>query len=127
MWEWYRIGLFLGLGTAIGAAFAGLFAPRRTLVAAVAVLAAVAAAAAGYAFFGWGEAVAGAIGGLIGTVAVSGVVAGTLGRGGARGRTAGLGLLARPLLALPAPLPVVRPLAAGRVPVVAAPAPQPRP
>src|SRR5437764_1029545 len=49
MWEWYRIGLFLGLGTAIGAAFAGLFAPRRTLVAAVAILPAVVAAAAGYA------------------------------------------------------------------------------
>src|SRR2546423_3442066 len=102
MWEWYRIGLFLGLGTAIGAAFAGLLAPRRTLVAAVAVLAAVAAAAAGYAFFGWGEAVAGAIGGLIGTVSVSSVVARTLAPGGTTGGPAAPGGPARlPLAALP--------------------------
>ncbi|MGZ4280632.1 MAG: hypothetical protein ACXVEM_00775 [Gaiellaceae bacterium] len=127
MWEWYRIGLFLGLGTAIGAAFAGLFAARRSLVVVVAGLAAVAAAAAGYAFFGWGEAVAGAIGGVLGAVAVSGVVTGTLGRGGTRGGTAAFGVLGGLVLAVLALVPVVGFLEAVGVPVLAARARRRRP
>jgi hypothetical protein len=126
MWEWYRIGLFLGLGTAIGTALAGLFVPRRWLLVAVAVLAAAAGAAAGYAF-GWGEAVAGAVGAVLATIAVSGVVAGTLARGGTRGGTAALGVLGGLVLALLALVPAVGFLEAAAVPVLAARARKRRP
>jgi len=126
MWEWYRIGLFLGLGTAIGTALAGLLAPRRALMVVVAALAAVAGAAAGYAF-GWGEAVAGAVGAVVATIAVSGVVAGTLARGGTRGGTAALGVLGGLVLALLALVPAVGFLEAVGVPVLAARARKRRP
>src|ERR1700745_3952049 len=85
MWEWYRIGLSLGLGIAIGGALAALLAPRRRSLGAVAIAAAAAAAALGYwVIDGWGEAIAGAAGGVLGTLAGAAVVTGALGRGRTR-------------------------------------------
>jgi hypothetical protein len=126
MWEWYRIGLFLGLGTAIGSGLSGLLAPRRALLLVVAVVAAAAAAGAGYAL-GWGEALAGAVGAIVAVVAVSGVVLGTIGRGGTRGGTAALALVGGLVLALLALVPAVGFLEAVGVPALAARARKRRP
>jgi hypothetical protein len=107
MWEWYRIGLSLGLGIGIGGLCSALAAPRRTLVALVAVVAAAIGAAIGYAIGGWHEAVAGGIGGALGAAAVAPLVVGALRRGGTRGGTAVLVGLASLLLAALALIPVV--------------------
>jgi hypothetical protein len=95
MWEWYRIGLSLGLGIAVGGALSALLAPRRALLAVVAIAAAGAAAALGYwAIGGWHEAVSGGAGGALGALAAGAVVVGVLIRGGTRGGTAVLILVA---------------------------------
>jgi hypothetical protein len=95
MWEWYRIGLSLGLGIAIGGALSAALAPRRALLGAVAIGAAGAAAALGfYAIDDWSDAVSGAVGGILGTLAAGAVVGGALTRGGTRGGTAFLILVA---------------------------------
>jgi hypothetical protein len=103
MWEWYRIGLALGLGIAIGGLLSALIAPRRWLVFAVAALSAAAGAGVGYAIGGWHEAVGGGVGGALGVLVIAPLVAGTLARGGTRGGTAllvGLGSLVVAALAL---------------------------
>src|SRR5437867_3384537 len=45
MWEWYRIGLSLGLGIALGGLLSALLAPRRALLGMTALAAAAGAAA----------------------------------------------------------------------------------
>ena len=91
MWELYRNGLSLGLGIAIGGALSALLAPRRALLGLVAIAAAVAAAALGYfAIDDWSEAVAGAVGGILGTLAAGTVIGGALTRGGTRAGTSAL-------------------------------------
>src|SRR5690349_21146968 len=95
MWEWYRIGLSLGLGIAIGGALAAVLAPRRAILGAVAIGAAAAGAVLGYWVIDcWGEAIAGAVGGVLGTLTGAAVVSGALGRGGTRGGMAVLLFLA---------------------------------
>jgi hypothetical protein len=128
MWEWYRIGLTLGLGIAIGGAFAALLAPRRSLVGAVAIGAAAAAAALGYwVIGGWGEAIAGAVGGVLGTLTGAAVVGGALGRGGTRGGTAVLLFLASLGVAVLAFVPFLGFLEAVGLPALAARARRRRP
>jgi hypothetical protein len=103
MWEWYRIGLALGLGIAIGGLLAALIAPRRWLAIASTVLSAAAGAGVGYAIGGWHEAVGGGIGGALGVLFIAPLVVGALARGGTRGGTAllvGLGSLVVAALAL---------------------------
>ena len=108
MWEWYRNGLSLGLGIAIGGTLSALLAPRRALLAAVAIVAAAAAAALGYfAIDDWSDAVSGASGGVLGTLAAGAVVGGALTRGGTRGGTAFLILVAALGLAALAFVPAV--------------------
>ena len=108
MWEWYRNGLALGLGIAIGGALSALLAPRRALLAVIAVVAAAAAAALGYfAIDDWSDAVSGAVGGVLGTVAMGVVIGGALTRGGTRGGTAVLVLVAALGLAALAFVPAV--------------------
>jgi hypothetical protein len=95
MWEFYRNGLSLGLGIAIGGTLSALLAPRRALLGVVAIAAAVVAAALGYFLIDdWSEGVAGAVGGILGTLAAGAVVGGALTRGGTRGGTAFLILVA---------------------------------
>jgi hypothetical protein len=95
MWEWYRNGLSLGLGIAIGGALSALLAPRRALLGVVAIAAAAAAAALGYyAIDDWSDAVSGGVGGILGTLAAGAVVGGALTRGGTRSGTAFLTLIA---------------------------------
>jgi hypothetical protein len=84
MGSWYTIGIVVGLGAAVAVLVAGIV-PR--LVAAVA--AAVAAGVViGFLVFGWDEALGGAVGGVLGAIGATPVVAGALRRGGTRAATA---------------------------------------
>jgi hypothetical protein len=84
MGGWYTIGILAGLGAAFGVLAAGLV--PRFLVAAIAALAA--GVLVGLLVFGWPEAVAGAVGGVLGSLGATPVVSGALRRGGTRGGTA---------------------------------------
>jgi hypothetical protein len=108
MWELYRNGLSLGLGIAIGGGLSALLAPRRALLGVVATVAAAAAASLGYFVIDdWSEAVAGAAGAVLGTLAAATIVGGALTRGGTRGGTAVLILVAALGLAALAFIPFV--------------------
>jgi hypothetical protein len=120
MWEWYRIGLSLGVGIGIGGLLSGLLAPRRLLVAAVALAAAAGGFGVGYEIGGWREAIASAVGGGLGALVVSTLVLGTLRRGGTRGGTAALVGLSALLLAVLALVPAVGYLEAIALPALAA-------
>src|SRR5581483_887915 len=80
MGAWYWIGVFAGIGAALGLAAAAAF--PRWLVAAVP--AAALGAAVGYLAVNWPEAVGGAVGGLAGALGAAPVVAGAVRRGGTR-------------------------------------------
>jgi len=84
MGSWYTIGLLAGVGAALGVLAAGLF-PR---LAAAALGAAAVAVGIGFARFDWDEAVAGAVGGVLGALGATIIVTGALRRGGTRGGTA---------------------------------------
>jgi len=116
MGAWYTIGILVGLGAAIGVAAAGTL--RRLIPAAV--LAAAAAVAIGFAFWQWDEAVGGVVGALCGAFGSAPLVAGALRRGGTRGGTATLLLLASLVGAGLAFVPVLGYLEALAVPVLGA-------
>jgi hypothetical protein len=84
MGSWYTIGLLAGVGAALGVLAAGLF-PRFV---AAALGAAAVAVGIGFARFDWDEAVAGAVGGVLGALGATIIVTGALRRGGTRGGTA---------------------------------------
>lgn len=83
----YTIGLLAGLGTALGTLGAALLGGLGRAAFAAAVLGAVAAALLGYLVFDWPQAVAGAVGGVLGGAGAAPFVSGTLRRGGTRGGT----------------------------------------
>lgn len=85
MGDWYTIGLALGIGTALGALFAGLLSSTPLGRAAAVLLAGAGGAVAGLVIEDWTEIVAGALGGLVGAAAAVIVVVGALRRGGTRG------------------------------------------
>jgi hypothetical protein len=119
MWEWYRIGLSLGLGIAIGLLLCGLIAPRRVLVAVVAVAAAAAGFGVGWLIGGWHEAIAGAAGGVLSTLVASPVVSRTLEGGGTRSGSALIFLAAAVVFAGIALIPFLGYLEAAAVPALA--------
>ena len=90
MGDWYTIGLALGIGTALGVLFAGLLSSTPLGRVAAVVLAGAVGAVVGLVIEDWTEAVAGAVGGVVGAAAAVVVVSGALRRGGTRG---GLALL----------------------------------
>ena len=90
MGDWYTIGLALGIGTALGALFAGLLSSTRLGRAAAVVLAGAGGALVGILIEDWTELVGGAVGGLVGAAAAVVVVSGAFRRGGTR---AGLALI----------------------------------
>ena len=90
MGDWYTIGLALGIGTALGALFAGLLSSTPLGRAAAVVLAGAAGALVGILIEDWTELVGGAVGGLVGAAAAVVVVSGAFRRGGTR---AGLALI----------------------------------
>ncbi len=114
MGVWYWIGVFAGLGTALGVASTGIL--RRALLAFV--FAAVIIVAVGFAIEQWYEALAGAIGALCGAFGAAPIVDGALRRGGTRGATATLVGIAALLGAGLAFVPVVGYIEALAVPAL---------
>ena len=102
----YWIGVFAGLGTALGIAAAAALAGTRFALLAP-VLAAGAAIALGLAFADLEEALSGAAGAILGAAGALQLVGGALGRGGTRAATALLVLLGAALVAALAFVPVV--------------------
>lgn len=84
MGDWYSIGIALGVGTALGALFAGLLSATPLGRIAAVVLAGAAGALAGVVIDDTAEIVAGGLAGLAGAAAAVVVVAGALRRGGTR-------------------------------------------
>src|SRR3954469_14411200 len=104
MWEWYRIGVAVGIGTGAAVVAAGWLARTRR-GALLAILVGVAAGVGvGFAFVDWKRAIGGAVGGLLGGLGAAPLAAGTLRRGGTRVGTgiliglAGLGVAALALV-----------------------------
>jgi hypothetical protein len=118
MGDVYWVGVFLGLGVGIGVALAGVLAATRFGFAAALVLGGAIGAALGFALAGFEDAIAGAIGGLLGAAGIRQLVGGTIRRGGTRVATALFTGLAGLVLALLAFVPVVGFLEALAVPVL---------
>jgi hypothetical protein len=113
MGTWYTIGLFAGLGAALGVAATG--ALRRSLPSlgvSVVVIAIV-----GVLVSHWEQAVGGGAGAVCGALGSAPLVAGTLRRGGTRGGTAALLALGALVGAGLAFIPVVGYLEALAVPL----------
>jgi hypothetical protein len=100
-------------------AFAGLLAGTRGGYVPAAVLGAVVAVLLGLFLAGWPEAIAGAVGGLLGGAGAGPVVRGTLDRGGTRGATALLVLLVALGAAVLAFIPLVGYVEAVALPLLA--------
>jgi hypothetical protein len=120
MWEWYRIGLSLGLGIAIGLLLCGLIAPRRALLLVVALGAAAAGFGVGWLIGGWHEAIAGAAGGVLSTLVAGPVVRRTLEGGGTKSGNAVIFFAAGVVFAGLALIPFVGYLEVAAVPALAA-------
>jgi hypothetical protein len=116
MGDWYSIGVFAGLGVALGIAAAGAFGGRRSWLAAP-FLAAAVGVALGIFLADAEEAAAAGVGGVLGAVGALELVRGALGRGGTRLGTALFVLLGAVVVAALAFVPVV-----GYVEAVALPA-----
>jgi hypothetical protein len=125
MGSWYWIGVCAGLGAGAGVLLAGFAGAARAALIAAGVLALAAGAGIGFGIDGrwpggWGDIVAGVLGGLAGTLGAAQIVSGALRRGGTRGGTAALvagGALVVAALAL---VPVVGYLEAIALPALAA-------
>jgi hypothetical protein len=114
----YVIGLFAGLGTSLGLAFAGLLASSRAGVAVAAVVAALGGVGLALLLADWRAAVAAAAGALLGAAGAGPVIAGTLRRGGTRLGTAVLVVGAALVVAALAFIPLVGYLEALALPVL---------
>jgi hypothetical protein len=117
MADWYTVGLFAGLGVAVGIAAVGVLGGRRVALLAP-LLAAAIGVALGIVLADVEEAVAGGIGGLLGAVGSAQLVSGALGRGGTRAATAFFVLLGAVVVALLALVPGVGYLVAVVVPAL---------
>jgi hypothetical protein len=106
MGDWYSIGVFAGLGVALGVAAAGVFGGRRLALAAP-LVAAVAGVVLGIVFADAQEAAAGGVGGVLGAVGALELVRGALARGGTALATALLVLGAAVVIAGLAFVPIV--------------------
>jgi hypothetical protein len=116
MGDWYSIGVFAGLGVALGIAAAGVFGGRRFALVAP-FLAAALGVALGIFFADMEEAAAAGVGGVLGAAGTLQLVRGALGRGGTRLGTALFVLLGALVAAALAFIPLV-----GYVEAVAVPA-----
>jgi hypothetical protein len=113
MGAWYTIGLFAGLGAALGVAATGVLR-RWMLSLGVSVVATVVVAVV---VSHWAQAAGGGLGAVCGSLGSAPLVAGTLRRGGTRGGTAALLALAALAGAALAFVPVIGYLEALAVPV----------
>jgi hypothetical protein len=114
----YWVGVFLGLGVGIGVALAGLLGATRAGIAAAVVLGAAIATGLGFALAGYEDAIAGGVGGLLGSIGVRQLISGTVRRGGTRAATALLTALAGLVLAIIAFIPLLGFLEAVAVPAL---------
>ena len=114
----YWVGVFLGLGVGIGVALAGLLGATRAGIAAAVVLGAAIGAGLGFAFAGYEDAIAGGVGGLLGSIGVRQLISGTVRRGGTRAATALFTALAGLVLAILAFIPLLGFLEAVAVPAL---------
>jgi hypothetical protein len=117
MGDWYSVGVFAGLGVAIGIAVAGLFGDRRAAVIGP-VVAGVLGAVLGLVLADAEEAIAGAVGGLLGGVGSIGLVRGALARGGTSTATAAFVLLGAVVVAALAFVPILGYVEALALPVL---------
>jgi hypothetical protein len=106
MGDWYSIGVFAGLGVALGVAAAGMVGGRR-LAWAAPLVAAVVGVVLGIVLADAQEAAAGGVGGVLGAVGALELVRGALARGGTSLATALLVLGAAVVIAGLAFVPVV--------------------
>jgi hypothetical protein len=125
MGGWYWIGVCAGLGAGAGVLLAGLAGAARAALIAAAVVALAAGAGIGIAVDGrrpggWGDVLAGVLGGLAGVLGAAQVVRGALRRGGTRGGTAALVAGGALVLAALALVPVLGYLEALALPALAA-------
>ena len=120
MGDWYTLGLFAGLGAALGVLVAGLLA--RVSAGAVAALGLAAAGGffIGWWFADWAEAIAGGVGGALGALGAAEVLRGALRRGGTPGATALLATAGAILLGALAFVPVAGYVEALAIPALAA-------
>jgi hypothetical protein len=86
--EWYWLGVALGLGVSLGILAAAIVGGWGPGLPAAILLGAAAGLGVGLLLGEWGDAVAGAVGGVIGGASAGVVVRGALARGGTRGATA---------------------------------------
>jgi hypothetical protein len=114
----YWVGVFLGLGVGIGVALAGLLGATRAGIAAAVVFGAAIGAGLGFALAGYEDAIAGGVGGLLGSIGVRQLISGTVRRGGTRAATALLTALAGLVLAILAFIPLLGFLEAVAVPAL---------
>jgi hypothetical protein len=106
MTDWYTVGLFAGLGVAVGIAVVGVLGGRR--IASVAPLVgAVLGVALGLVLADVEEAVAGGVGGALGAFGSAQLVRGALGRGGTRVATGIFVVFGAVLVALLAFVPLL--------------------
>jgi hypothetical protein len=106
MTDWYTVGLFAGLGVAVGIAVVGVLGGRR--IAPVAPLVgAVLGVALGLALADVEEAVSGGLGGVLGAFGSAQLVRGALSRGGTRLAIGFFVVLGAVLVALLALVPVL--------------------
>lgn len=118
MGSWYWIGLAVGLGVALGVLCAGALASSRLGTLVAVLLAAGGGILIGLGLGEWGEAIGGAIGGVLGVGGSAQFVQGALRRGGTQLATAvwiALGALLIGALAL---IPVVGYLEAAALPII---------
>jgi hypothetical protein len=116
---WYWIGVFAGIGLSFGVLFAGVLAPSPVRAAAL-VLAPLAGGLLGFALADWEQTVAGAIGGVLGSLAALVLARGALNRGGTRGGTGVLLALSAAALAALAFVPALGYVEAVALPALAA-------
>jgi len=125
MGGWYWIGVCAGLGAGAGVLLAGLVGATRAALLVAGALALAAGAGLGYAIEswqpgGWGDLLAGVLGGLGGALGAAQVVHGALRRGGTRGGTATLVAGVAVVAAALAWVPVLGYLEALALPLLAA-------
>ena len=119
MHDVWLIGFAAGAGASFGLLLAGVLGSLRG-AAAIATFGAAAAGAGFGLIFGWPEAVAGTVGGLLGGFGATVFVGGAIRRGGTAGGTALLVIVAAVGTFLLALIPFVGYLEAAALPVLAA-------
>ncbi len=125
MGAWYWIGVCAGLGAGTGVLLTGIAGSTRTALLAAGALALAAGVGVGVAIDswqpgGWGDIVAGVLGGLAGALGAVQIVRGALRRGGTRGGTATLVALGAVVIAALAWVPALGYVEALALPAVAA-------